>query len=43
MYAILTFLGGFAAGVVFSAPARSLVRRAYKAVKMTRRKPKIKL
>ena len=38
MYAILTFIGGFAAGVMLSAPVRSLVRRLYTTVKLTRSK-----
>jgi len=38
MYAILTFIGGFAVGVMLSAPVRSLVKRLYTMVKLTRKK-----
>jgi len=37
MYAILTFIGGFAAGVMLSAPVRSIVNRLYTMVKMARK------
>jgi len=42
MLTILVFIGGFAAGVVLSAPVKSLVNRLYNAIRQMR-KPTAKL